>query len=53
MIPNVVVNDKIVEQATVEKIKDVALNELGRKKGDPEVSKSVFEMFKIYNSLLT
>ncbi|HOJ94901.1 MAG TPA: NAD(P)H-dependent oxidoreductase subunit E, partial [Fervidobacterium nodosum] len=40
MAPNVVVNDKIVEQATIEKIKEVALNELGRKKGDPEVSKS-------------
>lgn len=38
--PNVVVNDIIVDEATVEKIKEVALNEIGRKKGDPEVSKS-------------
>jgi len=38
--PNVVVNDIIVSEATVEKVKEVALNELTRKKGDSSVSKS-------------
>lgn len=38
--PNVLVNDIIVSEATVEKVKEVALNELGRAKGDLEISKS-------------
>ncbi|MGC8955420.1 MAG: [FeFe] hydrogenase, group A [Fervidobacterium sp.] len=40
MAPNVLVNDKIVDRATIEKIKEVALDELGRKKGDTKISKS-------------
>ncbi|MFN3329044.1 MAG: [Fe-Fe] hydrogenase large subunit C-terminal domain-containing protein, partial [Fervidobacterium pennivorans] len=36
--PNVIVNDRIVDGATVEKIKEVALDEIRRKKGDPAVS---------------
>lgn len=38
--PNVLVNDTIVDEANIEKIKEVALDELRRKKGDTEVSKS-------------
>lgn len=38
--PNVVVNDIIVSEATVEKVKEVAINELSGKKGDSKVSKS-------------
>jgi iron-hydrogenase subunit alpha len=38
--PNVVVNDIIVSEATIEKVKEVALNELRRTKGDSSVSKS-------------
>uniref|UniRef100_A0A7C4RX33 2Fe-2S iron-sulfur cluster binding domain-containing protein n=1 Tax=Fervidobacterium thailandense TaxID=1008305 RepID=A0A7C4RX33_9BACT len=38
--PNVVVNDTIIDEANIEKIKEVALDELRRKKGDTEVSKS-------------
>jgi len=34
------INDIIVSEATVEKVKEVALNELTRKKGDSSVSES-------------
>lgn len=36
--PNVVVNGKIVDEATIEKIKEVAISELRKKKGDPAIS---------------
>jgi iron-hydrogenase subunit alpha len=35
-----VVNDIIVSEATIKKVKEVALNELRRTKGDSSVSKS-------------
>ena len=38
--PNVLINDRIVGEATIEKIKEVALSEIREKQGDTEVSKS-------------